>query len=142
MIKVSKSSISNYEINSVKKVLKNQYLGMGPEVEKFEKHLKKFFKRDVCCFNSGTAALQIAIQSCGLGKGDEILVPCITYVATYQAISATGAKPVLCDIDPKNLNIDLNNLKKKLQKKLKLSFQFILVVILAIWMRYMPFQKK
>ena len=43
MIKVSKSSISNYEINSVKKVLKNQYLGMGPEVEKFEKHLKKFF---------------------------------------------------------------------------------------------------
>ena len=87
-------------------------------------------------------ALQVAIQSCGLGKGDEILVPCITYVATYQAISATGAKPVLCDIDPKNLNIDLNNLKKKLQKKLKLSFQFILVVILAIWMRYMPFQKK
>ena len=43
MIKVSKSSISNYEINSVKKVLKNQYLGMEPEVEKFEKHLKKFF---------------------------------------------------------------------------------------------------
>ena len=119
MIKVSKSSISNYEINSVKKVLKNQYLGMGPEVEKFEKHLKKFFKRDVCCFNSGTAALQIAIQSCGLGKGDEILVPCITYVATYQAISATGAKPVLCDIDPKNLNIDLNNLKKKITKKTK-----------------------
>ena len=117
MIKVSKSSISNYEINSVKKVLKNQYLGMGPEVEKFEKHLKKFFKRDVCCFNSGTAALQIAIQSCGLGKGDEILVPCITYVATYQAISATGAKPVLCDIDPKNLNIDLNNLKRKNYKK-------------------------
>ena len=119
MIKVSKSSISNYEINSVKKVLKNQYLGMGPEVEKFEKHLKKFFKRDVCCFNSGTAALQVAIQSCGLGKGDEILVPCITYVATYQAISATGAKPVLCDIDPKNLNIDLNNLKKKITKKTK-----------------------
>ena len=49
-------------------------------------------------------------------KGDEILVPCITYVATYQAISATGAKPVLCDIDPKNLNIDLNNLKKITKK--------------------------
>ena len=65
---------------------------MGPEVEKFEKLLKNFFKREVCCFNSGTAALQIAIQSCGIGKGDEILVPCITYVATYQAISATGSK--------------------------------------------------
>lgn len=119
MIKVSKSSISKYEINSVKKVLESQYLGMGPEVEKFEKNLKKFFKREVCCFNSGTAALQIAIQSCGLGKGDEILVPCITYVATYQAISATGAKPVLCDVDPSNLNIDLIDLKKKVTKKTK-----------------------
>ena len=119
MIKVSKSSISNYEIASVKKVLKNQYLGMGPEVEKFEKLLKKFFNREVCCFNSGTAALQIAIQSCGIGKGDEILVSCVTYVATYQAISATGAKPVLCDIDPKTLNIDLIGLKKKITKKTK-----------------------
>ena len=92
---------------------------MGPEVEKFEKLLKNFFKREVCCFNSGTAALQIAIQSCGIGKGDEILVPCITYVATYQAISATGAKPVLCDINTKTLNIDLIELKKKITKKTK-----------------------
>ena len=119
MIRVSKSSISNNEIESVRKVLKNQYLGMGPEVEKFEKLLKNFFLREVCCFNSGTAALQIAIQSCGIGKGDEILVPCITYVATYQAISATGAKPVLCDINPKTLNIDLIELKKKITKKTK-----------------------
>jgi len=119
MIKVSKSSISNYEINYVKKVLKNQYLGMGPEVEKFEKQLKKFFKRDVCCFNSGTAALQIAIQSCGLGQNDEVLVPCVTYVATYQAISATGAKPVLCDIDARTLNIDISDLEKKITNQTK-----------------------
>ncbi len=119
MIKVSKSSISNSEIDAVKKILRNQYLGMGPEVEKFEKMLKKFFKREVCCFNSGTAALQIAIQSCGIGKGDEILVPCITYVATYQAISATGAKPVLCDIDKETLAISLKDVKKKITKKTK-----------------------
>ena len=61
MIRVSKSSISNNEIESVRKVLKNQYLGMGPEVEKFEKLLKNFFKKKFCCFNSGTAALQIVI---------------------------------------------------------------------------------
>ena len=62
MIRVSKSSISNNEIVIVRKVLKNQDLGMGPEVEKFEKLLKIIFKREVCCFNSGTAALQIEIS--------------------------------------------------------------------------------
>ena len=119
MIKVSQSSISKFEIDSVIKILKKQFLGMGPEVERFENLLKKFFKREVCCFNSGTAALQIAIQACGIGEGDEILVPCITYVATYQAISATGAKPILCDIEPETLNIDFAELKKKITKKTK-----------------------
>ena len=119
MLKVSKSSITKSEIESVKKVLKNQYLGMGPEVKRFENLLKNFFNRDICCFNSGTAALQIALQSCGIGKGDEVLVPCITYVATYQAISATGAKPVLCDIDINSLGISLKDIKKKITKKTK-----------------------
>mgnify|MGYP001370043629 CR=1 FL=1 len=117
MIRVSKSSISNKEIESVKKVLKNQFLGMGPEVKRFEDLLRKFFKRDVCCFNSGTAALQIALQSCGIGRGDEVLVPCITYVATYQAISATGAKPILCDIDIKSLDISIEDAERKFTKK-------------------------
>jgi len=119
MIKVSQSSISKFEIESVKKVLKHQFLGMGPEVKKFEDLLKKFFNRNVCCFNSGTAALQIALQSCGIGKGDEVLVPCITYVATYQAVSATGAKPILCDINTKSLDISLEDAKRKLTKKTK-----------------------
>ena len=119
MIKLSKSSITKFEIDSVKKVLKNQFLGMGPEVKKFEDLLKKFFNRDVCCFNSGTAALQIALQTCDIGKGDEVLVPCITYVATYQAISATGAKPILCDIDDKSLDISIEDAEKKLTKKTK-----------------------
>lgn len=117
MIRVSKSSISNKEIESVKKVLKNQFLGMGPEVKRFEDLLRKFFKRDVCCFNSGTAALQIALQSCGIGRGDEVLVPCITYVATYQAISATGAKSILCDIDIKTLDISIEDAERKFTKK-------------------------
>ena len=117
MIKLSKSSITKFEIEQVKKVLKNQFLGMGPEVKRFEDLLKKFFKRDVCCFNSGTAALQIALQTCGIGRGDEVLVPCITYVATYQAISATGAKPILCDINIKSLDISIDDAKKKFTKK-------------------------
>ena len=89
MIKLSKSCISIKEIKAVNKVLSKEYLSMGPEVKKFENDLNFFFKREVVCVSSGTAALQLALQALGIKKGDEVLVPAITYVATFQAISAT-----------------------------------------------------
>jgi dTDP-4-amino-4,6-dideoxygalactose transaminase len=120
MIKVSKSCLSNIELNNVKKVLKKEYLGMGPEVKKFEEELKFFFNgRNVVCVNSGTAALHLALQACSISHGDEVLVPAITYVATFQAISATGAKPILCDINLNDLNISLASAKKRITKKTK-----------------------
>jgi len=119
MLKLSKSSISSQEVKSVQNVLKQQYLGMGPQVKKFEKKLSKFFNRNVLCVNSGTAALHLALQACGIKKGDEVLVPCVTYVATYQAVSATGAKIIFCDVDPKNLTIELKDVYKKITKKTK-----------------------
>ena len=75
MIKLSKSDIGIPEIIAVFKVLKKAYLGMGSEVKVFEDNLKKIFKREVVCVSSGTAALQLAIESCDIGMGDEILVP-------------------------------------------------------------------
>lgn len=119
MIKLSKSDIGIYEILAVFKVLKKAYLGMGSEVQLFEDNLKKTFKREVVCVSSGTAALQLAIESCDIGIGDEILVPSFTFVATFQAISATGAKPISCDINPNTLLIDLKDAEKKLTKKTK-----------------------
>ena len=119
LLRLSKSVISIRERKAVEKVLKKGFLGMGPEVYQFEKDLKSFFKREVVCFNSGTAALQIALQASGIGANDEVLVPSITYVASYQAISATGAKPISCDIDLKNMQVSLIDLKKKVTKKTK-----------------------
>ncbi len=119
MIKLSKSDIGIYEILAVFKVLKKAYLGMGSEVQLFEDNLKNIFKREVVCVSSGTAALQLAIESCEIGKGDEILVPSFTFVATYQAISGTGAKPISCDINPNTLLIDLNDAQKKTTKNTK-----------------------
>ena len=119
LLRLSKSVISIRERKAVEKVLKKGFLGMGPEVNQFEKDLKGFFKREVVCFNSGTAALQIALQASGIGANDEVLVPSITYVASYQAISATGAKPISCDIDLKNMQVSLIDLKKRVTKKTK-----------------------
>ena len=74
---------------------------MGEEVGIFEKDLSTLFSRDTICVSSGTAAVQLAIQACDIGFGDEILVPSMTYVAIFQAIKATGAEPIACDINEK-----------------------------------------
>ena len=84
LLRLSKSVISIRERKAVEKVLKKGFLGMGPEVYQFEKDLKSFFKREVVCFNSGTAALQIALQASGIGANDEVLVPSITYLQQGQ----------------------------------------------------------
>jgi len=119
LIRLSKSNISKDEIKEVKNVLEIGFLGMGQKVKIFEERLTKFFSREAICFNSGTAAIHVALQACGIGKGDEVLVPSITYVATFQAISASGAKPVCCDINENNLHISLSDIKKKITSRTK-----------------------
>ena len=107
LIRLSKSDISEREIKSVVNVLKKGFLGMGEEVKTFESKLSNYLGREVVCVVNGTAALQLALQACGIGQGDEVLVPSLTYVASYQAIIATGAIPVSCDVDQKDLIICL-----------------------------------
>ena len=119
MIRISKSTISSKEIKAVSRVLQKEYLGMGQEVKLFEKNLEKFLNNKCVCVSSGTAALHLACQSIGLTKGDEVLVQSITYISSFQAISATGAKPIACEVNPLTLTIDTNDLVKKINSKTK-----------------------
>ena len=120
-IRLSKSSISDLEKKAVMKVLDKEYLGMGEEVQLFEKKIKEFLHTDmdVVCVNTGTSALHLSLNALGIGSGDEVLVPSLTYVASFQAISATGAKPVACEINPETLFIDSNDAKSKITKNTK-----------------------
>jgi len=119
MIKLSKSCIDSKEKEAVLRVLNDEYLGMGDSVKKFEEKLSLYLSNNVSCVSSGTAALQLALEACGIKRNDEILVQSLTYVASFQAISATGAIPVACDIDDKSLTICLKDAKKKLSNKTK-----------------------
>ena len=119
LIRLSKSDISHKEIKSVVGVLKKGFLGMGDEVKEFELKLSNYLGREVVCVVNGTAALQLALQACNIGSGDEVLVPSLTYVASYQAIIATGAKPVSCDVDKEELIIDISDAKNKITNKTK-----------------------
>ena len=99
MIRLAKSTLTPADKDAVRSVLDREFLGMGPEVRRFEEALAAFFERPVVAVSNGTAALQLALQACGIGPDDEVLVPSLTYVASFQAISATGARPVACDVD-------------------------------------------
>ena len=102
---------------AVQGVLDREYLGMGSEVQEFEIMLSKFFCRPAVCVVNGTAALHLALQACDIGYGDEVLVPSLTYVSSFQAISATGAKSIACDIDSNAFLLDLADAEKRITSK-------------------------
>ena len=120
-IRLSKSIIGTSEKLALNKIIEEGYLGMGSEVELFENELKNFLKtdREVICVSTGTSALHLAIEAAGIQPGDKVLVPTLTYVATFQAITAAGAEPVPCDVDISTGFIDVNDAEKRLTKKVK-----------------------
>ena len=120
-IRLSKCSVDQAELHAVERVFKNEYFGMGKEVQAFEDELKKYLntEHEVICVNTGTAALHLALLCLDIKAGDEVLVPSITYVASFQAISATGAKAIACDVDSETCFIDLKDAEKRITSKTK-----------------------
>ncbi len=118
-IRVSKSCIGDQEIKAVVQVLEKGFLGMGSEVQRFEEELSEFFGRTALCCVNGTAALHLALQSIGINRGDEVLVQSLTYLASYQAITACGAKPISCDVLSNAVQVDLADAELKITPKTK-----------------------
>jgi dTDP-4-amino-4,6-dideoxygalactose transaminase len=122
----------------VAKVLNSGYIGQGPKVDEFENQLKDFFNHDfVQTVNSGTSALHMAIHLLkkpnnnwpGMQEGDEILATALTCTASNFPILANGLKIKWVDIDPTTLNMDLDDLARKITPKTK-------AIILVHWGGY------
>jgi dTDP-4-amino-4,6-dideoxygalactose transaminase len=115
--------VGKEEISAVTSILKNGALTSaanqgGKHVQNFEKSAASFVKsKYVVAVNSGTAALQAALYALDVKKGDEVLVPSFTFVATANAVVSTGAKPVFVDILKENYTLDPDDLEKKITKK-------------------------
>jgi len=118
-IRLSKSFVGAQEAAAVSKVINEGYLGMGSEVESFECDLTQYIGggRSVVCVNTGTSALHLAVQACGIGPGDEVLIPTITYVASFQAVSAAGAIPVPCDVLPDTCTLDVADARRRITSR-------------------------
>jgi dTDP-4-amino-4,6-dideoxygalactose transaminase len=122
MIRLSKSVVGQQEAEAASKVIiEDGYLGMGAEVGKFEQDIAQYLNipaQNVVCVNSGTAALHLAVDAI-IEPGDEILVPSLTFLSSYQAISASGAIPVSCEVLEDALTIDLKDAETRITSKTK-----------------------
>jgi perosamine synthetase len=119
-IPVSRPSVGEEELAAVGKVFASGWLGLGADVLEFEKAVGGFLGAShVVCTNTGTTALHLALDALGIGPGDEVLVPSLTFVATAQAVSATGARPVFCDIREEDLNLDVEDAERRITPRTK-----------------------
>lgn len=108
----TRPSIDEDTIQSVAAVLRSGWLTGGPKVREFEAALSAYLGgRPVRSFNSGTAALEVALRLCGIGAGDEVVTTPLSWVATANVILNVGAKPVFVDVDPATRNIDPERLQ-------------------------------
>lgn len=118
-IYLSRAFLGQEEKQALANVVDGIYLGMGQEVMQFEKELETYLESPVACVCNGTAALHLAVQACGIGIGDEVIIPSITYVASFQATSATGATAVACDVDPLTQCASVEDIEKRITPRTK-----------------------
>lgn len=121
MIPVSEPKLFNLEKKLVKECLNSNWISsQGPYVEKFEKDFAKFNKiKYALCVSNCTVALHLSLLALGIGKGDEVICPSLSFISPANMVRHVGAKLVLVDVNSEDLNINANLIKKKITKKTK-----------------------
>ncbi len=116
--------IKPYITDEVKKkvleVLESGYLTEGPVTKEFEEKVRDYVgARHAISVTSCTTGLELALRACNIGKGDEVICPDFTYPATADVIKIVGATPVIVDIDPRTMLIDIDSLKRAITSNTK-----------------------
>ncbi len=119
-IPYARQSVGAEDIEAVVKVLRSDWLTTGPQVEAFEHAVAQFTgsSRAVAVAN-GTAALHAAAYASGVGPGDEVIVPAMTFAATANAVVFQGGTPVFADVDPATLLLDPEQAEAKITPRTK-----------------------
>tara|TARA_B110001452_G_scaffold203324_1_gene173345 strand:+ start:130 stop:1224 length:1095 start_codon:yes stop_codon:yes gene_type:complete len=119
-LKKQYESIKSEIDKSIKDVLSNTSFIGGEIVTEFETNFKKYIGVNHCisCAN-GTDSIEILLKALDIGKGDEVIVPAVSWISTSEAVSTVGAKPVFVDINPDYYTIDLTKIEDKITNNTK-----------------------
>lgn len=115
MLPYGRQSISEEDIEAVVAILRSDWLTTGPAVGEFERGLEEVTGAShAVAVSNGTAALHAAMFALGIGPGDEVIVPAITFAATANCIVYQGATPIFADVSPDTLLLDLGDLEARI----------------------------
>lgn len=113
-------AIEEDEIEEVVATLRSGWIGTGPRVAQFEREFRDYKHAEhAVALGSCTAALHLAILAAGIGPGDEVLVPGLTFAATANSVIHAGATPVVVDCEAGSMNIDLADCRGKVTERTK-----------------------
>lgn len=104
----ARPDITEAEVSAASEAIRSGWLTTGVNAKNFEQEFAEFLGSDVTAIavNSATAGLHLALESLGIGPGDEVIVPTWTFTSTAEVVRYLGAEPVLVDVDPVTLTID------------------------------------
>jgi dTDP-4-amino-4,6-dideoxygalactose transaminase len=117
----SQPDIGEAEQAAVSEVLASGWVTTGPNARTFEDEFTAFLGGGVTALavSSATAGLHLAVEALGVGPGDEVIVPTLTFTATAEVVRYMGADPVMADIDPATLNIDPADIERRITPRTK-----------------------
>jgi dTDP-4-amino-4,6-dideoxygalactose transaminase len=119
-LKLQYQSIKDEINDAISKVLNHCAFILGPEVKQLEEELARYCNtKHTVGVASGTDALLLSLRACGVGQGDEVIIPTFTFFATAGVISRLGAAPAFCDIDERTFNINPDLIEEKITSKTK-----------------------
>lgn len=119
-VRISQPLISETTIRRVSRVLRSGNITQGKQVAQLERKLGEYLgTKHVAAVNSGTSALHLALIGLGIGRGDEVIVPSFSFIATANAVLYVGAKPVFADIDPEIFTLTPKTVMSALTPKTK-----------------------
>ena len=112
LLPFTRPTIDEETIAAVAAVLRSGWLATGPKVAQLEAELSRYCGgRPVRSQTSATAGLEMALRACGIGAGDEVITPALSFVATANVIMRVGARPVFVDVGLDSRNIDLEQVE-------------------------------